>query len=158
MDWLRGRFRPSTPIVVDLTDLGRIVRVVGESRHQPELLAVNGGYTRPDDDRDASMPAEPDNVVAELVAEPLNEFDAHAVAVRMNGRPVGYLSRDVAPGYQPIVLEIAGRGQHAICLARIVGGYVLEDGSRAYFGAELFLCRPEEVPGRHPEPARVPGR
>jgi hypothetical protein len=142
-------------MVVDLTDLSRIVKVVGESHHQAELLAINGGYTRPKDDRDPSMPPEPDTV-AELVAEPTNQADLFAVAVKMNGRAVGYLAREDARIYQALVLAIERDKRHAICFSRIVGGYVLGDGSRAYFGAELFLCSPEVVAGREPEEARVP--
>ena len=154
MDWLRRRRTRSPVIVVDLTDHARLVKVVGTSHHQSELFEINGGYTRPQDDRDPSMPPEPDSI-AELVTEPRNECDPLAVAVHVNRRPVGYLARAVAAQYQPHVLAIEAQGRHVICLSRIVGGYVKADGLRASFGAELFLCAPEAMSAREPEEARL---
>ena len=152
MDWLRRHIARPPLMVVDLTDIHRIVQVVGESHHQGELFAANGGYMSPEEDKDPSLHAEPDSV-AELLAEPNNPYDDQAVAVRINGRAVGYLARGDAAIYQPLILKIEGAGHHAICLSRIVGGYVLEDGSRAYFGAELFLSAPD-AEGLLPGPAK----
>ena len=70
------------PIVLEGDDL---VRVVGTSHYQDALLAL--------------APREADEqirlaAIADVTAEPTNPHDPNAIAVQIDGRIVGYLSRD----------------------------------------------------------------
>jgi hypothetical protein len=89
-----------------------LVHVVGVSHYQPALLAASG--------------AEPGKEVrfaveVELVPEPDNPHDPNAVAIKIAGEPVGYLSRDDARRWQPVLLPLAEHGHVARAEAMIAG-------------------------------------
>jgi hypothetical protein len=111
------------------------VAVVGESHYQPELAAIAG-------------PKRPGGVEVEaqavLVPEPDNEFDPNAVAIYLNGGgKVGYLSREDAIDYQPMVSELAARSQVGACEAVVLGG----DASRqTQFCVWLHIAGPDHRP------------
>ena len=108
--------------------------VVGESHYQSALRdAARGGVVR---ERDLGNAIE---VMAVLIPELSNEYDANAVRVDVNGRTVGYLAREDAAQYQPALLELAAGGQHGTCVGRIMGG-----GSRNY-GIFLHLSPPDHL-------------
>ena len=109
----------------------RVVEVVGESRHQGELLALTGGVRRY-----GGVDLE---VVADLVPEPGNRFDPDAVAVGIGGVPVGYLRHDDAVSLRPMIDE-ARRGEgEATCRAAIRGGWDRGRGDVGAFGVVLLL-------------------
>ena len=56
---------------------------------------------------------------AELIPEPDNPHDLHAVAVRVGGHTVGYLSADIARAVQPFIAGIVQRGFVPVVDARI---------------------------------------
>ncbi len=56
---------------------------------------------------------------AELIPEPDNPHDAYAVAVRIGGHSVGYLSADIARAVQPFVADIVQGGAVPVVDARI---------------------------------------
>jgi HIRAN domain len=70
------------PVVLEGDDL---VRVVGTSHYQDALLELSGRQA----DEDIRV-----EKVARFVAEPDNPHDPSAIAVKIDGRLVGYLSRD----------------------------------------------------------------
>ncbi|WP_394163676.1 hypothetical protein [Galactobacter valiniphilus] len=51
-----------------------------------------------------------ENLTATLVPEPENPHDSNAVAVQLGGRTAGYLGRDDAREYQPVLLELTRAG------------------------------------------------
>lgn len=63
---------------------------------------------------------------ARLVPEPHNRHDPHAVAVVVQGVLVGYLARDEAAKYQPLLLDMNRAGLDAIVPCSI-HGYEYED-------------------------------
>lgn len=77
--------------------------IVGEHFHRDELLSL----------APAARDGSPDDVdvVASLVPQPENQHDPHACAVYVGQRLIGYLSRDDARDYQPMLLELQSRGQ-----------------------------------------------
>ncbi|MGM1064356.1 HIRAN domain-containing protein [Saccharothrix sp. Mg75] len=84
--------------------------VVGEAGHQAELARFT--------DRETT---------ALLVPEPSNPYDPHAVRVDLldaDGTPakVGYLSRAAARRHQPLLSELARRGEVASCPAHVARG------------------------------------
>lgn len=113
-----------------------VLQTVGESHYQGSLeWACNG--------TNADGPNNP-RVLAQLAPEPGNRHDRNAVRVQVAGRLVGYLDREDAAMYQPVLLRLA-RGGVLTCEARIKGGYTTDRGLRASLGIELFVGTPEEL-------------
>ncbi|MBW9213246.1 hypothetical protein KV102_00200 [Mumia sp. zg.B53] len=87
--------------------------VVGESNHERELRSLFPGRVR---ESGAELEGK-----ATLVSEPRNAHDPSAVAVFVNGAKVGYLSRDEARRYQPVVVEAESRGLAPSVVCRVWG-------------------------------------
>lgn len=107
---------------------GWTVRVVGESQYQAALARQYRKHGGTEHDV---------KVTAELLPQADNEHDANAVRVMVGGAVVGYLPREAAAEYCAALGDTAGR-----CSAKIVGGYVLEDGERASYGLKLNAAWP----------------
>lgn len=84
--------------------------IVGESHYQPALLSITSSSPGEDVAFDC---------IAELVPEPTNPHDPHAVMVRIEGKCVGYLSRQNARRLGPRLKEMLDAGQPTICSAYI---------------------------------------
>src|SRR6185437_9495842 len=108
-------------VTAELYDGSDTLEVVGESFHQDVLWEMVGG-----------LHAEPVrfDTHAVLVPEPDNPYDSHAIQVRINGEPVGHLSRHDAVAYLPGLERLMGTGtSHLVALhAQIVGGGKRGDG------------------------------
>jgi hypothetical protein len=127
---------------------GDAINVVGESHYQEALEAICGGKTE-----DAADKA----CWAYLQPEPDNPFDRNAVAVYIDGRKVGYLSRDIAPDYAAFTIALWERMKgRAVCRARIMGGWRREhrrkDGTvrstdEGHYGVVLGLAEWEHILG-----------
>jgi hypothetical protein len=113
----------------------RDVELVGESRHQEELLELVGGR-RPYGGVDATA-------VAELVLDPTNPFDSDAIEVLIDDRPVGYLRHEDAVSYRDEVLDSLDLHGFATCWAHIRGGWDRGHGDVGALGVTLEL--PEHV-------------
>jgi hypothetical protein len=78
-------------------------------------------------------------VHATLILEDSNPHDDQAVAIYIDGRRAGYLSRANARLYRAD-LAAAGNARLTVhCKARIVGGFETTGGGRAHFGLKLDL-------------------
>jgi hypothetical protein len=78
-------------------------------------------------------------VCATLIFEDSNPYDDQAVAVHVNGRRTGYLSRANARLYRADLVAAGDSRLTARCTARIVGGFDTARGERAHFGLKLDL-------------------
>ncbi|WP_157529658.1 hypothetical protein [Nocardia sp. NRRL S-836] len=104
-----------------LSTAGRIA-IVGEAHYQDAIAEVARNNSGPASTR-------PDPAVAAtavLVPESADRYDDHAVRVdllRGDGSAVtaGYLRADHAATYQPLLLQLAERGEVGSCPARILG-------------------------------------
>ncbi|MFC5238071.1 HIRAN domain-containing protein [Pseudonocardia zijingensis] len=110
--------------------------VVGERAHFEALRSVVGSAHRP-------MGAE-HHVIAALVPEPTNRFDVAAVAVYIDGKRVGYLPREDARRYRPVLDQIEASGRRPTVTARIwAADYEDWDADRdetvARFGAGVYV-------------------
>jgi hypothetical protein len=78
---------------------------------------------------------------ATLLLEDANPHDDQAVAVHIQGRRAGYLSRANARLYRADL--VAAGEPHLIvrCKAKIVGGFETSRGERAHYGLKLDLPR-----------------
>lgn len=123
---------PSPPSPHGATTLpyGPAVPVVGESRHQRELLELAGGR-RPHGVDLA--------VTAELVLLPGNSHDPHPLGVRVHGVDVGRVVGIDAERCRPAVIAAIGRHGMATCAARIRGGWEHDRIDRGRFGITLHL-------------------
>lgn len=131
---------------------GSEVPVVGESQYQQALSRICGGK---------SIDGHHRGCLAALVREPHNEYDRHAVAVQIDAQKVGYLSRDDARAYGPLLERLASEGCVGACDAEIRGGWNRGGGDEGHFGVVLFLappgyCHPDEPapPAASPRAAR----
>lgn len=112
---------------------GERVDVVGESHYQRAIERIAGKRT----DESKRVAA-----VAILLREPGNPYDKNAVAVFIRGHQVGYLAREDASLFQPLLLDLEARGEAAVCDALIVGGWDRGKRGQGYFGVQLDLQRP----------------
>jgi hypothetical protein len=85
--------------------------VVGERAHLVALRSVVGSGHR-------SKGAE-HRAVATLVPEPTNRFDPDAVAVYIDEQRIGYLPREDAQRYRPVLEQICASGRRPTVAARI---------------------------------------
>lgn len=109
--------------------------VVGESHYQDALASIAGPK------RAGGVEV---HVLALLVAEPSNPYDANAVAIHVDGAKVGYLSRDNAIDFKPLVAWFAARGQTPSCEAVVLGG----DATRStQFCVWLHTVDPQDAAG-----------
>jgi len=110
--------------------------IVGESHYQEALSAICGGHCEEGHQHEC---------VVELLPEPTNPHDPNAVMIRIEGRTVGYLSRDWAPLYLAGLKAIGHDGAPAICNAMINGGWERTrrgEVDRGSFGVELDMVMP----------------
>lgn len=112
-------------IVLEGDDL---VRVVGTSHHQDELLVLTGGRAGDEEIRVQK--------VARFVPEPDNPHDANAIAISIDDRIVGYLSRDENKRWLDVV---AGHE---------VGAEAMIAGRRGTTGLGVFLRLPTPTEAR----------
>jgi ssDNA-binding Zn-finger/Zn-ribbon topoisomerase 1 len=93
--------------------------VVGESHYQPALERMAGGRT--------NVGARHPDHMAVLLPEPTNEWDPNAVRVLLvagsSAALVGYLSREDAIAYRPVIDRVAERGEVTMCHASLKGGW-----------------------------------
>ncbi len=121
--------RPSPP--------GRLrrVNVVGESRYQRALTRLAGGKRRE---------SQRIRTNGEVRREPNNPFDPNAVQVLIGGEVVGYLPREEAAKYAPVLDQLPRAGY--ACDAEIRGGW--RDGNdEGHFGVVVWLPPPERLIG-----------
>ena len=112
------------------------VEVVGESHYQKALDAIAGGRS--------GGAARYAHHTALLLPDPSNQWDANAVrvlAVPSQGGParlVGYLSREDAVAFRPVIDRVAASGQLTMCHASLKGGWDRDIS----FGVTLHIGRP----------------
>ena len=103
--------------------------VVGTANFQGSLLKVAGGRKTEDG---ANI-----DVTATLIPEPSNAFDKNAIAVFIGGAQVGYLAKEQAA---IIAGFLSKQGlPKANCPARVVGGWLRDDGDEGHFGVKVSL-------------------
>lgn len=115
------------------------VEVVGESHYQGTLERIAGGRT-------IDGPRYPDHQ-AVLMPEPSNPYDRNAVRVYL-GPPhalVGYLTREDAVRYRPVIDRLAATGRLVACLASLKGGWDRGPKDRVMFGVTLYLDIPTNL-------------
>ena len=91
------------------------VEVVGESFYQDNLWKLAGG-------RSQSGERVRQEISAMLVAEVGNPYDANAVAVWINGRKVGHLSREIARLYRPGLLALQDTHHKPVAVSGVIAG------------------------------------
>lgn len=114
----------SSTVVLEGDDL---VRVVGTSHYQDALLELTGR----EGDEEVRL-----DKVATFVPEPENPHDPNAIAVQIDGRLVGYLSRDENRRWLDVVWD-----QSVGCEAMIAG-------RRGTTGLGVFLRLPTPTEAR----------
>lgn len=130
-----------------LSTAGRVA-IVGESYYQDAIAEVAKHAT-------THSPDEPIPATAVLVPESSDGHDRQAVRVdllRGDGCTVtaGYLRTDQAADYQPLLLELAERGEVGSCPARIMGGGQRHYGVHLQLGAPRLLLLDHEALGTAP--------
>jgi ssDNA-binding Zn-finger/Zn-ribbon topoisomerase 1 len=85
--------------------------------------------------------------MAIFLPEPSNPYDPNAVRVGL-GPPwgkVGYLSREDAVRYRPVIDRLAAMGKVTACRASLKGGWDRGRGDRGSFGITLHLDTPPNL-------------
>lgn len=111
-----------------------LVPVVGTSHYQPALTEISGRRA----DEEIRFETR-----ATLVPEPDNPHDPNAIAVQIEGRLAGYLSRDENPRWQDVVKTLADHGHVAAAEAMIAGRG--PGGGTSNLGVFLRLPTPTEA-------------
>lgn len=118
----------STEMAARATEESFDLPVVGESHYQEALEAICG--KRSDDGEDRI-------VDASLILEDSNPHDAQAVRVDIQGKTVGYLSREDARRFREHLAQTGeGRGP-VTCKARIQGGWDRGPDNQGRYGVSL---------------------
>jgi hypothetical protein len=116
---------------------GRDVEVKGEAQYQAALSAICGGRC-PDGYQK--------RVTAALLPEPDNSYDEHAVQVFVENRLVGYINREDAADYSPVLQTMLRKIKATgACDALIVGGWDRGGGDTGHFGMWLNLASAETI-------------
>lgn len=117
------------------------VEVMGESHYQGTLERLAGGRTI-DGGRYRDH-------IALMLPEPSNPYDHNAVRVLLaphfdgaTAGLVGYLSREDAVAYRPVIDRLASMARLMACRASLKGGWDRGGGDRGSFGVTLHLDRP----------------
>jgi collagen type III alpha len=112
--------------------------VVGETYREAQIASALGRRPKLDEEMEEIFEAQ-------LVPEPDNPHDANAISVRVRGEVVGYLDRDAALAYRPVIHRIAASGMTATTTARIwaVVRESWEDNQQARFFANVRIYLPE---------------
>ncbi len=134
-------FSTSLPAVL-FEPTPKMVDVVGESHYQGSLERLAGGRT-------IDGPKIRDHT-AILLLEPSNPYDVNAVRVLLvapngDGATIGYLSRENAVAYRPVIDRLAADGKVAACRASVSGGWDRGGGDRGSFGVRLSIGTPDEA-------------
>ena len=123
------------------SDKRHTVEVVGESAYQGTLERIAGGRTV-DGCRDRDH-------TSVLLPEPTNRYDSHAVRVVVipwgpskGSGLVGYLAREDAVAYRPVIDRLAEVGRLAACAASLKGGWDQGGGDRGHIGVRLHIDTP----------------
>jgi hypothetical protein len=104
--------------------------VVGEASYQNSIAALAAGHGT----SSANV-----QCVAQLIPEDTNKRDSKAVAVRIQGALVGYLSREDARSFRRRLSQKGISGQATTCDACIVGGGTRKNGEKLYYGVKLDI-------------------
>jgi hypothetical protein len=140
-DWPVGDLHVTLAVDAIMFDpVRKMVDVVGEGSHQGSLERLAGGRTI-DGGRNRDH-------VAMLLPEPTNPYDPAAVRVVVItdggvGATIGYLSREDAVAYRPVIDRVAADGKVVACRASLSGGWDRGPDDRGSFGVRLALDTPE---------------
>jgi Ftsk gamma domain len=124
------------------------VDVVGESFYQPALDEIAGGRTT-----EGCVNREH---VAALVPEPQNPYDKQAVAVLIEGRLVGHLSREDARAYAIVIRRCRDADRYPAAHATLTGGWDRGADDRGHIGVRLALGKPASMLAALAEKAGLP--
>jgi len=111
-------------------DGGFDLEIVGESHYQKHLKKLCGGYSKEGSRKKAT---------AELHYENNNPYDKQAIRIEINGKTVGYLTREDARFYRKRIRKIGHEGIVVTCNTVIVGGKDLGFFNKTNFGVWLDL-------------------
>ena len=125
---LRDGFRSGLSDDADLQPADFSLEVVGESNYQKALIQVAG----PKRKESANV-----FVTAEVICEDGNPHDSYAVRVDVQGKTVGYLSREAARIWRKGVSST-----RITCSAVIRGGWDRGSGDQGHYG--IWLKPPTE--------------
>jgi hypothetical protein len=101
--------------------------IVGESNYQPAIAALVEGTT----------PGE--TFTALLIPENENPYDKLAVRVEIDGRTVGYLSREDARSFRRRLSAKKLSGKATQCMASLIGGQTRLSGETLSYGVTLDI-------------------
>jgi hypothetical protein len=115
----RTRFTATATVLNGVDGLAAFMtRTVGVRQYQPAIRAIADGWRAQHPGADL-FDAE---LFAALYPEPTNPYDRQAIQVQIDGTIVGYLSREEARAYYPVLRQLAQKDHFAACRAHIVGG------------------------------------
>jgi hypothetical protein len=116
---------------------GPAVDAAGESHYQDALESIAGGRT--------CVGVHTPLITAELIREPTNPYDPNAVRIEADGRQLGYVLKEDAPGVHGVIDKLAGQGRPASCRARLTGGWDRGHGERGSIGVRILTGRRPSV-------------
>jgi hypothetical protein len=106
--------------------------VVGQANHQRSLEAIH---------RDHANGGDECRVIAALVPDRRNDYDASAIGVSICGLMVAHFSREDGKRYRRVIANVTSHGL-AVCRATIRAMPGLEIGAGASFRVSLDLAAP----------------
>lgn len=104
--------------------------IVGEASYQAALESIAG---RSDESAEYYC-------MATLAPEPSNQYDSNAIRVDIDGKTVGYISRNMTGDFHPLL-----KGRKAQADAVIVGGWDRGSRGSGNFGVKLDISEPIRI-------------
>ena len=106
------------------------LEIVGESYYQDALKKLCGGRTTDGHRKEVEVM---------LLHDDENQYDDKAIAIFIDGEPVGHLDRKTARNFRAQMIEAGATGMPAACQAIIVGGWDRGGDDVGHFGVKLDL-------------------
>jgi hypothetical protein len=114
-----------------------VLDIVGEQSYQDALRKLGAPFTE-------EGPTNLDHL-AVLVPEPNNRYDKNAIRVQIDRQRVGYLSRENALLYGPVIGWALGQDRYLVAHAKLTGGWNRGPSDRGSIGVKLHVGSPAET-------------
>jgi hypothetical protein len=110
--------------------------VVGESFHNTEIASLLGGFPTKGNEVEQSFEAR-------IVCELNNPHQKNALSIRINGHPVGHISREDSAHYRRTMLKIEASGYEPTVMARVWAKG--ETRTKLFASVTISLAPPDRI-------------
>ena len=126
--WLFKKVNNSTKTIYFEGEGKYLQEIVGESYYQDTLEKITNGKTENGHEK---------KVKAKLIYDDNNPYDNKAIAIKIENKLIGHLSRNMARKFRKKMEKEGHNNITVVCDALIVGGWHKSHNDEGYFGVKL---------------------